>query len=112
MIKETIDFVQSTSAAYGFFLYWIPVALCLLGLAGDIIRGYTRDIKSRQDSKWYTPTLTVGRIVGWAILSFLPVVNIFRAAFTYLPAIVAWVVDKLDTVLNIPLVPKKDIEQP
>lgn len=108
-----IEWLSGIASSYmtgwaGFFLYWVPAALCFAGYTIRNFREYREDIQSRQKSdqggiNFYLPQLTIGRIVRRILLPFIPVANLFFLIFDVLADYLEYV----DRFLSIPLVPPR-----
>ncbi len=102
----------------GILLYWLPAALCLYGYTIRIWVRYRRDYNDREeyerdlnDSRRihaYIPSLTVGSILGYALLTIIPVANLFAAIFDVAPKVFSSAIKYLEKVFNQPLVPKRE----
>ena len=95
------------------FLYWMPLALCAYGYTVEFVQKYRKELRDRAkaeaDSKaYYSPELTLGWIVGHAVLTVMPVVNVFMAVFYVAPRVFGDFFTWIGKALNIPLVPKRD----
>ena len=130
MIDWIVTRIPQWDSYLALALYWIPVVVCLVGYAILSVRMYYKDVearataisnreKQRQDaangvtgtryySTFYLPKLTVGWLVGHALISFIPVLNIWMSLFDVLPRVASNVVRTLGRVLNIPFVPPLD----
>lgn len=93
-------------------LYWLPMALCLAGYAARAAKEIRQDVIDRLayadgSSSYYSPTVTVGRLIGFVLLALIPIANLGAAAFDLMP----WMLGKffrwLEVALDIPLVPKR-----
>lgn len=86
------------------WLYWSPMACCLILYFARSIRLYHRDLAERaRETNYYEPSLTVGWILGKLLIAIIPAVNIFAVIFDVGPDFFDW----LSSVFNIPLVPKR-----
>ncbi len=104
-IQYTKEFVSfNTWMSIG--LYWLPMALALVYSVWSFIEEYACDMKNRND-KYYTPSLTVGTILGRLVLSVLPYFNIPYAVFRAFPKLFESMATIIEGICNIPLVPPK-----
>jgi hypothetical protein len=106
-----------------FLTYWLPVVLCIFGYLRQNQEEYKTDVANRTEyektlsspnfdpnGSWrpsYTPTLTVGTVVGRIVVSLVPLVNIFKGIY-FLFHIGSDIVGFFNDWLNIPLVPKRE----
>ena len=98
-------------------LYWMPLVLCAYGYLLRAIRKYREELANRAKAEadpkaYYRPTLTVGTIVGGAVLTVTPIANLFAAVFDVAPEVFSDLFSWLGKVLDIPLVPKRKDPQP
>lgn len=81
---------QHAIAASG-YTYVLPAVICMAGYVLDTQREVERDVvrraKARQDgnsSAYYSPSVTVGHVLGRLFKTLCPVVNVFPAiAYTF-----------------------------
>lgn len=92
---------------YALFFYWLPVMICLIGYFFDSVKDYNVD-KEECTREHYYPKLTIGKILGRIIASFLPLINLILAIFRYAFQFMDDIAGFLMKVFNQPLVPKKD----
>lgn len=98
-----------------FYFYWVPVMVSALGYLLLSIKHYHADLaqfKLYQADPLrvrYTPTLTVGTLVGRAIVCFIPIINGLVALWKFTPILARDIIDVCGQWLDIPLVPKKVI---
>lgn len=105
-IRDILDWW--TTGVLGLLLYWLPVAFCGVGYTVICWEEYRDDLKRRDDDKYFTPTITVGSIVGRAVITAIPVANLCAAIFHVAPRLFGNFIDWLGRVLSIPLVkPRK-----
>lgn len=113
--QEVINF-QFTSWV-GFWLYWIPLALCAVYFFIQCAIDYWRDAAARSGNDGpnktatttiYLPRLKIGTIVGRAIASICPVVNLWAAIFDAAPFFIGHVGTWLEEMLDIPLIPDSE----
>lgn len=94
------------------WLYWLPLALCAFGYTLRTGRNYRKDVQTRDDTanaaaKYYTPTDTIGTLIGRAVVTVLPIANTWAAAFDIGPMLFGKLFNWLGRVFDQPLVPKK-----
>ena len=93
----------------GILLYWVPSACCCVGYTARTANNYMQDKRQREEAgARYEPTDTIGALIGRAIVSALPVANLWAAAFDIAPKFLGGFFDWLDRVFNTPLVPDSD----
>ena len=87
MIESFISEIKSfdMTSTLGLLMYWLPLALCIVGYSFKTWKEYQSEILDREKTDYYLPTLKIGTIVGRVILSFVPFANkIFsNKAFKY-----------------------------
>lgn len=95
--------------------YWAPLAMCAYGYAARSIFDYRdelrlRDLHEKGQCKYsvYSPTLTIGVLLGRALVALCPVANLFAAIFDVAPKVFSDLFAWLGKVFDIPLVPKRD----
>ncbi len=96
----------------GIFLYWLPMTFCVIGYIMRTHKNYWDDLKEREKQSKkehgiYWPTDTLGTLVGRAVVSVLPVANLYAVTFDLAPEVFSRIIDKFSKMLNIPLVPRK-----
>lgn len=94
-------------------LYWLPLAMCAYGYTIRSILKVRRDLEWRRDAeaegkKFYYPTITVGSLIGYVLISIVPIANLFSAIFDVSPKVFRSFFNFCGRVLDMPLVPKKD----
>lgn len=90
-----------------FFLYYLPLGLCLYGYSIRTWKNYQKDTEARDSDKYYLPTDTIGSLIGRAIVTIIPVGNLLAATFDIGPKIFANFFEWIGRVFDQPLVPKK-----
>lgn len=103
-----MTYIESVVASFwlAFFLYWLPLALCLYGYTVRTFRDYRKDVAAREKD-YYHPELTIGLIVGRLVMAVLPIGNLFAAVFNVAPEVFGDFFRWVGKALDIPLVPKK-----
>lgn len=90
----------------GIGLYWVPLAVCVFGYTMRTAQNYLTDKKDREtEGKFYTPTDTLGTLIGRAIVSLLPVANLWAGAFDLAPDLLSGFFKRIEKIFNVPLVP-------
>ena len=103
-----IDSIKTFALGFEFtsflalFVYWIPLLVCLTVYLFRAIGKYKQDLKNCTE-KYYTPTLTIGWVVGRLLGSIIPVVNLSCMTFDCLASLFKWI----DQFLDIPFVRKQ-----
>jgi hypothetical protein len=105
----------------GVLLYWLPLAFCVYGYTLRIWYRYRSDYNKREAAEriqkgeiegrtfgTYIPSLTVGSIIGYALLCIIPVANLFAAIFDVAPKVFRGLIEFLEKVFSQPLVPRRD----
>jgi hypothetical protein len=92
----------------GICLYWAPLAFCAVFYTARTAGGYMEDKRNRakaSSGSYYHPRETVGRILGRALVTVLPVANLWAALFDLSPKVFARIFDALARIFDQPLVP-------
>ncbi|HET6631496.1 MAG TPA: hypothetical protein VFG73_02155 [Rhodanobacteraceae bacterium] len=95
------------------WLYYLPLVVCALGFAVRTGRDYQRDVAARaaaeRTHRLYAPELTIGTLLGRAVLTFVPVLNVLTAVFAFALGRRALIraLDWIWTLTDVPLVPRK-----
>ena len=108
-----IEHTPAWNSWMAILLFWMPMALCAYGYTVEFVQKYRKELRDRAkaeaDSKtYYAPELTVGWIVGHAMLSVMPMVNLFMAVFYVAPMVFGDFFEWVGKALDFPLVPKRD----
>lgn len=93
-----------TTGLLGMLLYWLPAAFCVAGYTMKSWGDYRRDIKARDADTYYHPSITVGTLIGRAVLSAVPVANLIAGIFDVAPHVFGNFLDWLGRVFSVPLV--------
>lgn len=101
----------------GFFLYWLPMSICVCGYTALTWVNYQSDIAERDrvsknqeaggGEYYYYPTDTVGDLVIRVLFSVIPIVNIIAACLDVAPNLFATMFKWVKTRLTHPIVPRK-----
>ncbi len=99
----------------GFLLYYVPMLFCSFFYSWRTLANLQRDINWRKGEHIkeykdrhrddYVPSDTIGTLIGRAIVSILPVANIWAAAFDLSPKVFGRFFEWIGKVFNQPLVP-------
>ena len=105
---------------FGFILYWIPFLFCLFGYTLRTYKNFRQDIVDRKKDESeseenrnkycytsYSPTDTIGSLIGRFIVLILPIVNIWAAMFDLALGIFHNFFKIIRSIFNQPLVPKR-----
>lgn len=96
------------NSIFGFILYWVPLLFCIVGYTIRTGKNYRIDIKERESSpKSYCPTDTIGTLIGRAIVSIIPIANLWAAIFSLAPDFFGDLFNYIEKVFDKPLVPRK-----
>jgi len=117
--KDTFMF----NSFIGFLIYWVPLSFCVFGYTVRTAKNYQSDLKQRKDHEkkkaageanekdyrlsWYTPTDTIGDLIGRAIISFIPIANFWAGLFDLAPDMFRGFFEFIGRVFDIPLVPER-----
>lgn len=97
------------NSTLGIFLYWLPLALCAVGYISRTYHNYQRDKTERiRPGAYYTPSDTIGTLIGRGLISIIPVANVCAATFDVAPELFGRFFDKLEIIFSAPLVPDND----
>lgn len=94
-------------------LYWGPLTFCIFGYTVRTWRHFKADTASRDKlsregkSDHYMPTDRLGTLVGRAVVSLLPLANLWAATFDLAPEVFRRVFEWLGKVLDQPVVPAR-----
>lgn len=111
MIKFLTLFCVNTvtfNSILGFLLYWVPLLFCMVGYTIRTGKNYRKDIKARDklfDS--YHPTDTIGTLIGRALVSIIPIANLWAAIFNLAPDFFGELFDYIGKIFDQSLVPRK-----
>jgi len=96
------------SSLLGLLLYWLPLSLCAYGYTLRTWINYRTDIKRRNNyAKGYVPTDTLGSLIGRALVTVLPIANLWAAVFSVAPDVFGRFFKWVNRLFNQPLVPKR-----
>jgi Ca2+/H+ antiporter len=113
-----IDWIKDVAAWWttgllGMLLYWLPLAFCLVGYTLRCWQDVRHDLQKRQEAEekqklaYYQPSITVGTILGRAVVSVVPVANITAGVFDLAPRLFGDFFNWLGRVFDFPLVGKR-----
>lgn len=131
MVNTILNF--EWTGLMGLLLYWLPLAVCSVGYIVRTWRNVQKDLAQRaayetwraanpeparvdstEWSKWYTgrvptysPTDTIGTLIGRGLASVIPVCNLLCAACDILPKALSGFFKTIGAIFDQPLVPKK-----
>jgi len=111
-----VDFVLNFeyNSILAITLYWAPLLLCALGYTHRTWANYQKDVHARAAAQtrgangFYCPTDRIGDILGRALVSALPIANLWAACFDVAPRMFGKFFCWLSKVFNQPLVPPTD----
>lgn len=95
----------------GIILFWLPLSLCCYGYTVKTWLEYQSDVKNRDGIDTYYPDLTIGVIIGRALVSIIPIANLWAAVFDVAPKVFNQFFKLIGRVFNQPLVPKRKQEK-
>lgn len=112
MFDSMINYVTTFefNSMLGILLYWVPLALCVVGYTLRTAKNYMKDRDQRDSvengaATSYYPTDTVGTLIGRAFVTVCPLANIWAAAFDVAPSLFKKFFDIMARVFDQPLVP-------
>lgn len=91
-------------------LFWLPAAICVVGYTARTWRNIRKDVADRAarvsgQGNYYVPTDTIGTLVGRALVSFIPLANLWATFFDVGSEIFEKFMKWIGQFLDIPLVP-------
>jgi len=103
-----IDWIMSFkfNSLLGVLLYWVPLSLCIYGYTLRTWFNYKKDLLNRNNER-YTPTDTIGDLVGRGVVTLIPVANIWAATFDVAPEVFKRFFKLLGEIFDKPLVPSR-----
>ena len=100
------------NSIFGILLYWVPMSLCIVGYTIRTFRNYREDLNKRKTEQFYTPTDTIGSLIGRWIVTILPILNLWASLFDVAPELFGNLFKRIEIIFNQPLVPpKKETEK-
>jgi len=107
-----------TTGLMGLLLYWLPMVGCLILYSIRSGKQYQKDKTYREEDHannkgeyCYSPTLTIGTLIGRFVVSFIPVANLIALAVDLAPGALRTFFKWVEKTFDIPLVPKYKIEK-
>lgn len=96
----------------GVGLYWLPLLFCAYGYLIRTHNNYWKDQKQREvaeqkENGYYSPTDTIGTLIGRTIITWMPVGNIYAAMFDLAPEVFKRFFNLLERLFDQPLVPRR-----
>lgn len=116
----------------GMLLYWLPLSICVVGYTLRTAENYQKDLierdKYRKSSKirkemgsdelndyirknkdeyssYYSPTDKIGTIIGRALVSIIPVANLWAGMIDVAPRLFHRLIERIEKIFDTPLVP-------
>lgn len=111
-MNAALEFVK-TFSVFNFndmmtlLLYWLPFSLCAYGYTIRTWKQYRADLVACSE-KFYTPTLTVGSIIGHSIVTICPLANLWVSVFDIGPTLFNGLFKWLGKMFDMPIVRKKN----
>lgn len=107
MIDFVLNFQFNTLLAV--YLYWLPLAVCLVGYTVRTVKHYRKEVARREDyirSNYhcFDTTLTLGVVVGRLFCAVVPGLNILAMIFSVGGPMLRDIFEFFSDLLNIPLV--------
>lgn len=107
----------------GIYLYWLPLLVCALGFTIRTWVNFQQDHQSRSVYEThraekrhtnvyvetYRPTDTIGTLIARAIVTFVPIANLWVALFDLTPMMLSRYLGAIGKLFDIPLVPRRSI---
>ena len=114
MIDWAVRFAKDTAAfnsIFGICLYWLPMISCIVGYTMRTARNIQKDkisrVESEKDESYYIPTDTLGDLLCRAIVSVVPICNLWCVSFDIFPMVFGKALLWIQRTFNQPLVPKR-----
>lgn len=119
----------------GMLLYWLPLSICVVGYTLRTAENYQKDlierdkvrnlIKKRKElegnpeelerfnrnrdtdkyASYYSPTDKIGTLIGRALVSVIPVANLWAGMFDVAPRLFHRLIERIEKIFDTPLVP-------
>ena len=116
MLSKIMEIMQSP--LWVSVLYLAPLTLCFYGYTIRTWINRNKDVKQRRDEEnkvigeyghvvSYSPTDTIGTLVGRMIATVTPIVNIWAALFDVAPEVFNRFFKRIGKILDQPIVPKR-----
>ena len=107
MITNIAEFL--TDPIWGSLFYVLPFTICAYGYTARTWNNYRKDVLNRDDPERtiYYPTDTIGSVLGRALVSIIPLANLWAAAFDIGPEVFGDFFRWLGKLFDQPLVPKR-----
>lgn len=114
-----IENIPAWNSFLGILLYWVPLTVCLLGYTMRTMKDIKKDVSKRAaadadpKNSYYSPTITIGKILGRLFASICPIWNLLAALFDIGGDLIGNIVGFLADKFTQPLVParKKETDQ-
>ena len=111
LVKFSIE-TATFNSIFGICLYWLPMLICMVGYTMRTARNIQVDKKERAEkesgkSTYYSPTDTIGDLVGRSLISLIPIGNLWAALFDVSPMLFEKLFKWIGQVFDQPLVPKR-----
>lgn len=91
-------------------LYWLPLAFCAFGYLAKTYVNYQKDVAKREKPQgYYSPTDTIGTLIGRGLISIIPPANLLAAVFDLSPWVFKGFFSRLGYFFDIPLVPDSEL---
>lgn len=124
MIERLSMFVSEymvITQTMGLLLYWVPLSFCAYGYTIRTWVNYQKDVAARAfaetpgnvnaptylQKEYYHPTDTVGTLIGRALITIMPVANLWASVFDLAPKVFGSLFKWVGRVFDQPLVPKR-----
>jgi hypothetical protein len=104
------DFILSFqfNSTLGIFLYWVPLAFCIVYSIFAISRDVKDDFKHRDSESYYKEQVTIGMIIARILNSTIPGWNLLYAIFHTAPALLGRSFHFIADILDFPLIPRRE----
>jgi hypothetical protein len=111
VVIDMIEWILSFefNSVLGICLYWAPLLLCSYGYAIRTWVNYRKDRIARDstENKHYSPTDTLGSLIGRGLVAIIPIANLLAAIFDVAPETFGRFLGFVGKVFSQPLVPKR-----
>lgn len=107
-----MNYIPQANSVLAIALYWLPMGVCLFGYLRRSVKNYRQDValRSEADTKpngYYSPTDTIGTLIGRTIVAVMPVGNLIASLFDLAPELLGRFFEWIGRVFSKPLVPKR-----
>lgn len=115
MWEWTVQFAADTvkfNSIFGMCLYWLPMLVCIVGYTMRTAKNIQKDKARRTEAEQgdritYRPNDTIGDLIGRALISVIPIGNLWAAVGDVSPELFSRVFEWIGKTFDQPLVPER-----